>query len=323
MADYPTKLADLPKEERSVSSGHRLCTGCAAGTIARLVGKAVPDKPFMWVNATCCLEVATTIYPFAAWHVPWIHNAFENAAATASGVRSGLDMLMKKGRIPQRDIEVIAIGGDGGTYDIGIQAISGAIERGHDFVYICYDNEAYMNTGIQRSGATMHAAWTTTSPAGEAVPGKQEFKKPLLRIVAAHGLEYCATASCSYPLDFVRKVKRAVDVKGPAFVHIIQPCLRGWRFDTSESFQVARLAVESRFFPLYEVYNGYKYVLNYPNPMMSKVPIEDYLKQQGRLRHLFKPERKQEILDIIQAHVDKEWEKLLELAEFSEKSALY
>jgi pyruvate ferredoxin oxidoreductase beta subunit len=321
-SDYPTKLADLPKEERSVSSGHRLCTGCAAGTIARLIGKAV-EQPLMWVNATCCLEVATTIYPFAAWNIPWIHNAFENAAATASGVRAGLDMLMKKGRIPQQDTEVIAIGGDGGTYDIGIQAISGAIERGHDFLYICYDNEAYMNTGIQRSGATMHAAWTTTSPAGEAVLGKKEFKKPLLRIIAAHGLEYAATASVAYPLDFVRKVKRGVDVKGPAFVHVIQPCLRGWRFDTSESFQVARLAVESRFFPLYEVFWGYKYVLNYPDPKAPKVPIEEYLKQQGRLRHLFKPQRKQEIIDILQEHVDKEWQKLLELAEFSEKSAVY
>ncbi|MFX1465898.1 MAG: thiamine pyrophosphate-dependent enzyme, partial [Promethearchaeota archaeon] len=202
-------------------------------------------------------------------------------------------------------------------------SISGAIERGHDFVYICYDNEAYMNTGIQRSGATMHAAWTTTSPAGEAVLGKKEFKKPLLRIVAAHGLEYCATASVSHPLDFVRKVKRAVDVKGPAFVHVIQPCLRGWRFDTSESFQVARLAVESRFFPLYEVYHGYKFVLNYPNPALSKVPVEEYLKNQGRLRHLFKPAKNQEIIDIIQKHVDLEWDKLLELAEFSEKSAIY
>ena len=315
-SDYPTKLSDLPKEER-FNSGHRLCAGCGAGTIARLMTKAV-DKPLIVVNATGCLEVSGTIFPHNAWSVPWIHNAFENAAATASGVRAGLDVLMRKGELPKRDIEVVTIGGDGGTYDIGLQSISGAIDRGEDFAYICYDNEAYMNTGIQRSGATMHAAWTTTSPVGKVQQGKKRSKKPLIRIIAAHGLEYAATASVAYPLDFVRKVKRAVDIKGPAFVHCIQPCTRGWRFDTSMSIQVARLAVESRFFPLYEIEWGHKFTINHPDTKVSKIPIEEYLKHQGRLSHIFKPEKNQVIIDVIQDHVDKEWNKLLELCTHSE-----
>jgi pyruvate/2-oxoacid:ferredoxin oxidoreductase beta subunit len=175
-----------------------------------------------------------------------------------------------------------------------------------------------MNTGIQRSGATMHAAWTTTSPVGKVQQGKKRSKKPLIRIIAAHGLEYAATASVAYPLDFVRKVKRAVDIKGPAFVHCIQPCTRGWRFDTSMSIQVARLAVESRFFPLYEIEWGHKFTLNHPDAKASKVPIEEYLKNQGRLRHLFKPEKNQVIIDVIQEYVDKEWNKLLELCTHTE-----
>ena len=170
-----------------------------------------------------------------------------------------------------------------------------------------------MNTGIQRSGATMHAAWTTTSPAGKVIPGKPEWKKPMARIIAAHGLEYVATASPAYPLDLIRKVKRGMAVDGPAFLHVISPCMRGWRFDASLAIELARLAVTTRFFPLYEVEWGYKYTLNRPSPKKEKVPIEEYLSKQGRFAHLFKPEKREGIINAIQKHLDEQWEVLLDL----------
>ncbi len=299
------RLRDLSSEEL-LAPGHRLCAGCGASIVVRQAMKAVEGKPVV-VSATGCLEVASTIYPYTAWRNPWVHVAFENAAAVASGIEAAYRALAKRG--VDVDAKVIAFVGDGGTFDIGIQALSGAFERGHNFLYVCYDNEAYMNTGIQRSGATPHGAATTTSVAGKVVPGKPEWKKDMVAIAAAHGVPYTATASPSHWNDLISKFKRAVDTVGPTYIHALSPCPRGWRFDSSDSIELARLAVTTNLFPLYKVVEG-EYRLTY-RPRKPR-PIEDYLKMQGRFRHLFKPEFRHEI-DRIKGRVDKNWHRLLRL----------
>ncbi len=300
------RLKDLPVEEL-FTSGHRLCAGCAAGTIMRMTMKALRG-PTIVVNATGCVEVASTIYPYTSWKVSWVHVAFENAAAVASGVEAAYKALRRRGAW-DKHVDIIAVGGDGGTFDIGIQALSGALERGHDFVYLCYDNEAYMNTGIQRSGATPHGAATTTSPAGSEIPGKPEFKKDLIGICAAHGIEYAATASPAYWNDYITKVRKALEVDGPAVLHVFSPCPTGMRFDPSKSIEIARLAVQTRYWPLYEVEKG-KYKLNIKVPKPK--PLIEFLKPQGRFRHLFKPEFKHE-LEALQRWVDENWRRIAAL----------
>ena len=299
-------LRDLSTEEL-FTSGHRLCAGCGAGIIARMTMKALRG-PTIVVNATGCLEVASTIYPYTAWKVSWVHIAFENAAAVASGIEAAYKAMMKRNAWGKK-VDIIAFAGDGGTFDIGIQALSGALERGHDFVYICYDNEAYMNTGIQRSGATPHGAATTTSPAGTKIPGKPEFKKDLIGICAAHGIEYAATASPAYWNDYITKVRKALEVEGPAVIHVFSPCPVGMRFDSSKSIEVARLAVQTRYWPVYEVENGrYKLNIKVPKPK----PVSEFLKLQGRFKHLFQPKFKH-VIDEIQMHVDENWERITKL----------
>lgn len=275
-------LKELTTEE-PLAPGHRLCAGCGASTAARMALK-MARGPTVVVNATGCLEVASTIYPFTAWRIPWVHVAFENAAAVASGIEAGFKGLAKRGAW-NKCPDIIAFGGDGGTFDIGLQALSGALERGHDFVYICYDNEAYMNTGIQRSGATPHGASTTTSPAGSKIPGKTEWKKDFAGICAAHGIEYVATATVAYWNDYMTKVQKAIEVDGPAVVHVLAPCPRGWRCDSADSIKMARLAVQTRSFPVYEVEKGkYKLSIKVTKP----TPVEELLKAQGRFNHLFR-----------------------------------
>jgi len=299
-------LRDLSTEEL-FTSGHRLCAGCGAGIIARMTMKALRG-PTIVVNATGCLEVASTIYPYTAWKVSWVHIAFENAAAVASGIEAAYKAMMKRNAWGKK-VDIIAFAGDGGTFDIGIQALSGALERGHDFVYICYDNEAYMNTGIQRSGATPHGAATTTSPAGTKIPGKPEFKKDLIGICAAHGIEYAATASPAYWNDYITKVRKALEVDGPAVIHVFSPCPVGMRFDSSKSIEVARLAVQTRYWPVYEVENGrYKLNIKVPKPK----PVSEFLKVQGRFKHLFQPKFKH-VIDEIQRYVDENWERITKL----------
>ncbi|MCD6538315.1 pyruvate ferredoxin oxidoreductase [Candidatus Bathyarchaeota archaeon] len=299
-------LRDLSTEEL-FTSGHRLCAGCGAGIIARMTMKALRG-PTLVVNATGCLEVASTIYPYTAWKVSWVHIAFENAAAVASGIEAAYKAMMKRNAWGKK-VDIIAFAGDGGTFDIGIQALSGALERGHDFVYICYDNEAYMNTGIQRSGATPHGAATTTSPAGTKIPGKPEFKKDLIGICAAHGIEYAATASPAYWNDYITKVRKALEVDGPAVIHVFSPCPVGMRFDSSKSIEVARLAVQTRYWPVYEVENGrYKLNIKVPKPK----PVSEFLKVQGRFKHLFQPKFKH-VIDEIQRYVDENWERITKL----------
>ncbi|MEM4461815.1 MAG: thiamine pyrophosphate-dependent enzyme, partial [Candidatus Bathyarchaeia archaeon] len=227
--------------EEYLSPGHRLCAGCGSALAIRLALKAIRG-PTVVAQATGCVEVSTTIYPQTAWRIPWAHILFENAAAVASGIVEAVKALRKKD-ILDKDIDVIAIAGDGGTFDIGIQALSGALERGHDFVYLCYDNEAYMNTGIQRSGATPRGASTTTSPAGRVIPGKREVKKDLIGIAVAHGIPYAATASIAYPGDYIAKVRKAIEVDGPAVIHVLAPCPLGWGSEPSNTIKLARLAV--------------------------------------------------------------------------------
>jgi len=299
-------LKGLTKEEL-FTAGHRLCAGCGEGTLARMTLKALRG-PTVIVNATGCLEVASTIYPYTSWRTPWVHVAFENAAAVASGIEAAYKALAKRNAW-DKHVDVIAFAGDGGTFDIGIQALSGALERGHDFLYICLDNEAYMNTGIQRSGATPHGAATTTSPAGTKIPGKPEFKKDLIKICIAHGIEYAATASPAYWNDCITKVRKGLEVEGPAVIHAFSPCVPGMRYDSEKSIELARLAVQSRYWPLYEVEKG-RYKLNMK--VVSPKPVVEFLKMQGRFRHLFQPQFQHEI-DIIQQWVDENWKKITEL----------
>lgn len=300
----PVTLKELSKKEILFASGHRLCAGCGAPIIVKMVLLA-SDYPLIVANATGCLEVSSCISDYTAWKIPWIHNAFENAAATLSGVETMYRSLKKQGKI-DKDIKFIAFGGDGGTYDIGLQSLSGAMERGHDMLYICYDNGAYMNTGIQRSSATPLGADTTTRPAGSVVPGKTEQRKNLTKIMAAHNIPYAAQASPSHWADLVRKVRKALDIPGPKFINIISPCNRGWRSRTDDAIMLSRLAVETCYWPLYEIENGVTKITFKPR---EKKPIIDFLKPQGRFKHLFKPDA-EDFLKRIQDDIDKEWERL-------------
>jgi pyruvate ferredoxin oxidoreductase beta subunit len=314
-------LRELAKKPDLLTSGHRLCAGCAEPIIVRMVLKA-SEAPIMVTSATGCMEVATSIFPYTAWNVPWIHVAFENAAANASGMEAAWKAMRKKGKGPlakYEELNIIAIAGDGGTYDIGFQALSGALERGHNFTYLLIDNEAYMNTGIQRSGGTPFAAQTTTTPAGTAIPGKREWKKPIDEIVVAHEIPYVATMSPAWPVDVMTKSRKAFNVKGPAFLHAITPCTRGWRYPAEKTIELSRLAVQTCLFPLYEVRreDGIPiYELSGPSSAIarrpeSKKPIEDYLKTQGRFRHIFRPERDETLLKYFQENIDHRWNMLL------------
>jgi pyruvate ferredoxin oxidoreductase beta subunit len=294
-------------EEKKFVSGHRTCAGCGIPLVVRTVLAASP-KPVVVGVATGCLEVTSTIYPFSSWNVPFIHNAFENVASTISGVETAYKVLKKKGKIKE-DINFVAFGGDGGTYDIGLQALSGALERGHRFVYVLYDNEAYMNTGIQRSSATPFGASTTTAPAGKVHQGKEEWRKDITRIAVAHHIPYVAQASISNLIDLYNKAEKAFKADGPAFLNVLQPCTLGWRYPMKKTVEMAKLAVESKFWPLYEVENGI-YKLNYKPS--KEVPVSEFMKEQGRFKHLFKPENKH-IIDFIQKRTEEEWNKLLKL----------
>ncbi|MDA7857957.1 thiamine pyrophosphate-dependent enzyme [bacterium] len=292
------ELSNIPER---LSSGHRLCAGCGASVGIRQILMATKD-PVVIGSATGCLEVATTIYPFTAWKVPFIHNAFENVAATISGVETAYRAFKKKGKI-KKEIKFMAIGGDGGTYDIGIQSLSGALERGHKMLYVCYDNGAYMNTGIQRSGATPYGASTTTAPAGKAKPGKEQFRKDLLSIVAGHHIPYAAQATISNWKDLIAKAEKAFNTDGPSFLNVLCPCPRGWRFPGEKTIEIAKLAIDTGFWPLVEIENG---VWRFTYKPREKKPIIEWIKSQGRYKHLLKEENKG-IIDTIQKRVDDNW----------------
>jgi len=272
----------LVEKAEAFSPGHRACIGCGEVLAVRLATKAM-GKNVVIVNATGCMEIIASQIPNTTWNVPWIHTLFENTAAVASGVESGLKVLMRKGRIPQEEINVAAIGGDGATLDIGLQALSGAMERGHKFLYVCFDNEAYMNTGVQRSSATPFGATTTTSPAGKKSMGQFSWKKDMPAIAVAHNIPYVATACPSYPFDMMEKIKKAQTFNGPSYIQVFSVCPTGWRTAGDISIRLGRLAVETGVFPLYEVENGkYKMSLDFP----KLKPLTDYTKPQGRFRHL-------------------------------------
>ena len=292
-------------EEEPFAPGHRACSGCGEALAVRLAAKAIGNNAII-VNATGCMEVVASPFPYTSWRIPWIHTLFENAAAVASGVEAGLKAMVKKGKRPEQNIKVVAMAGDGGTSDIGLQALSGALERGHDLLYICLDNEAYMNTGIQRSSATPFGASTTTSPAGKESLGQVTWKKNLPAIAVAHDIPYVATACPSYHRDLMKKVTKALEIPGPAYIHILSVCPTGWRCPTDDTIKVGRLAVRTGVFPLYEVENG-QYKLNLSLTKLE--PVENYLKLQGRFRHLT-----DDTISIIQERVSREYAKLVEMA---------
>jgi len=311
-------LRKLAEERKPILlPGHRLCAGCAAPLIVKLAGFAFRG-PTIAVSATGCVEVATTIFPYTSWAIPWIHNAFENAAATASGIEAAIKAMKKSGRLPYDHIDVVVFAGDGGTFDIGLQALSGMAERGHDVLYILYDNEAYMNTGIQRSGGTPPFAWTTTSPVGRVIPGKPQEKKPIADIMVAHRMPYVATATPAHWADFMRKVRKGIEVDGPAFIHALSSCNRGWRHEINVALEISRRAVDTCYFPLWEYIRGKGYFLTdrslaiARNPKL-KQPVEKFLELQGRFRHLLKPENRH-LLKQFQEYVDAVWEDLLNRA---------
>lgn len=306
-------IKEVAEKPELFTSGHRACAGCGPAIALRYVMKALRG-PTIVTEATGCMEVVSTIYPYTAWKIPWVHTAFETAAANASGIEAAVNVLRRKNRLNYPHVDVIALAGDGGTYDIGIQALSGAAERGHDFLYVLYDNEGYMNTGIQRSGGTPHGASTTTSPAGTVIPGKVQYKKPIAEIMVAHEIPYVATASIGYWADVIAKVQKGLDAKGPAFLHLLTPCPRGWRSETSKTIEIARLAVETCIFPLWEVVNS-EYSLSPQSKAIAlrpekKKPVTEYLKIQRRFAHLFTP-KFEHVIKEIQDDVDKRWNKLL------------
>ncbi|HEY3347480.1 MAG TPA: thiamine pyrophosphate-dependent enzyme [Nitrospirota bacterium] len=279
------KLKELSDREELITGGHRMCAGCGAPIVVRQVLMAI-EEPVVIANATGCLEVSTCLYPYTAWKTPWIHSAFENAAATISGVEAMYQSKRAQGLIT-KPIKFIAFGGDGGTYDIGFQSLSGALERGHDFMYICYDNGAYMNTGIQRSSSTPFGADTTTSPAGKVQQGKVQPRKDMTKIAVAHNIPYVAQASPHNWRDLMSKVQKAMSIEGAKFLNVIAPCNRGWRTQTNDAIKLSRMAVDCCFWPLFEVEYG-KYTLNY-TPKKNRIPVIDWIKPQGRFKHLFKP----------------------------------
>ncbi len=304
---YAAKL--LPREEL-FASGHKACQGCAPALALRYLMKALGPNTIV-CNATGCMEIVSSAYPDIAWGVPWIHVAFENAAAVASGVESAIKVLQRKGKLAPGKINVVAIGGDGGTFDIGLQALSGMLERGHNALYLCYDNEAYMNTGIQRSSSTPYGASTTTSPAGKAIPGQRTNKKDLLEIGAAHNIAYAATACTSYPFDFMEKVKKAFSYDGAKLIHILAPCPTGWRTNPGDVIKHGRLAVQTGMFPLYEVDHG-RYRMSIDLPFLK--PVKPYLMSQGRYRHLT-----EEQIAVIEANIKARYNKLQALCRITQE----
>ena len=302
-------LKEVMNKPERLAAGHRMCAGCGATIAVRGVLRALREGDRAVIgNATGCLEVSTYMYPYTAWEDSYIHNAFENAGATLSGVETAYRALKKRGRISEdENFRFITFGGDGGTYDIGFQSLSGAMERGHDMVYVCYDNGAYMNTGIQRSSATPMFADTTTTPVGTQSNGKLQSRKDLAAIIAEHNVPYVAQTTLTQNFkDMYEKSEKAIYTEGAAFLNIMAPCPRGWRYETSEIMKICRLGVETCYWPLFEVDHG-KWILNYEPK--KKLPIEDFLREQGRFKHLFK-KGNEHLIEQFQDEVDRRWEAL-------------
>ena len=310
-------LKEVVNKKSRLTSGHRMCAGCGAPVTVRAVLNALKENDKAVItSATGCLEVSTCIYPYTSWKdVSFIHSAFENAGATCSGVVGAYNALKRKGKI-EDNVKFIAFGGDGGTYDIGLQSLSGAMERGTDMVYVCYDNGAYMNTGTQRSSATPHFADATTSPVGKISNGKAEPRKDLTEIMVKHNLPYVAqTAMFGNFKDIYEKSEKAIYTEGPCFIAALSPCTRGWGYETENLIEIQKKAVDSCFWPLYEVENGIYHITYKPT---NKIPVEEFLKMQRRFKHLFK-EGNEHLIQQIQEEVDKKWNYLLQMEEMTNK----
>jgi len=306
------KLRELSLQPDRFGNGHALCAGCAEPISVRQILAALENPPVVAL-ATGCLEVATTRFPNTAWKVPVIHSAFENSATTISGVEAAYKALVRKGKLEDRPMTFVVFAGDGATYDIGFQWLSGALERGHKFVYVCLNNEGYMNTGIQRSSATLLGAWTTTTPSGDDVTGKTEWHKDMTRIVAAHNIPYVAQAATHNWKDLMTKVRKAEQADGPAFINVLTPCDRGWRFDTDKTMEVSKVMVEAGMWPLYEVIDG---VWKMSSGSRKRRPVVDALKMQKRFSHILNGDDPS-MVDEIQRRVDEEWDSLQALCEMS------
>lgn len=294
---------------KNLAPGHSACAGCAFPTIVRTILGESPD-PVVISNATGCLEVTSTLYPYTAWKIPYIHSAFENASATISGVERAHKILSKKKKVPKK-VKFVVFGGDGATYDIGLQSLSGALERGHDFVYVVYDNGGYMNTGNQRSSATPYGAATETTPAGKESFGKVEMRKNLMEIVNAHHIKYAAQANVAYLADLKKKARKAFETEGPAFLSVFSPCTNNWKFPTSQYVAIAKLATETNFWPLFEIEDG-KYKINWATEKPKD--LEEFLKTQGRFKHLFS-EKNKPVLAEMKKIVQDEWKRLINKTE--------
>ena len=293
-------IKDLPREECYIP-GSAACPGCPATMALRILFKAIGKNMVMSVPA-CCTSVIESLHPKTSFNIPVMNIAFEAAAAGASGIEAGLRQQGKT------DTTVVAWAGDGGTYDIGIQALSGAMERNTNFIYICYNNQIYSNTGIQRSGATPYAAWTTTT-----VSGKTEFRKEMGEIIQAHHIPYAAQACVSYPEDLYKKIKKAKSIKGPKYIEIMAPCPPGWRFPMEKTVDMGTLAVETGAWALYE-YENDKVTFNGKSKLIlegkiDRKPVEEWIKYQGRFRHLFKPKKDVKRLKAIQEYTDMIWDR--------------
>lgn len=312
-------LKEIIKKESRFVSGHRMCAGCGAPPIVRAILRGVNEEDNAVVSvATGCLEVSSCIYPYTSWkNCSFIHTAFECAPATLSGIEKAYQALQKRGKLSkEKTTKFIAFGGDGGTLDIGLQSLSGTMERKHDITYVCYDNGAYMNTGTQRSSATPHFADTTTSPAGKVTHGKLEQRKDLVEIMVKHNIPYVAqTALYGNLKDIHDKAQKAIYTEGPSFISAFSPCPRGWGYPTEELASISKLAIDTCFWPIYEVIDGV-YKINYkPSNIL---PIEEFLKTQKRFAHLFKEENKWMIEDM-QNEVNKKWNYLLMMEEATNK----
>ena len=313
----PYNVKDVVANKPSrFTAGHRMCAGCGAPPAIRMVLRALkPEDHAVIASATGCLEVSSFIYPYTSWADSFIHTAFECSAATLSGAEAAYQSMKKQGKI-ENTTKFIAFGGDGGTYDIGLQSLSGAMERGHDMVYVCYDNGAYMNTGIQRSSATPKFADTTTSPAGKVLPGKMQSRKDLTKIMVSHHLPYVAqTVGYMNFKDLYEKSEKAIYTEGPTFLNVLSPCPRGWGYPTDMLMHINKLAVETCYWPLYEVVDG-KYKINYKPA--KKLPIEEFLRPQKRFKHMFKPGNEW-MIEAFQKEVDARWQELLDLEEITNR----
>lgn len=317
MNNIITAKKTLNTKPTLLSPGHRACAGCGQIITARIVADTLGPNIII-ANATGCLEVITTPYPESSWGIPWIHSLFENAPAVASGIKAALNYKYKIQNSPLLnrreagdEVKIIAQGGDGSTFDIGLGLLSGMWERNENIIYICYDNEGYMNTGAQASGSTPWGTNTTTTPEGNSLEidaiGSHLFKKNMIAIALAHNLKYVAQTTIGYPLDIIAKIKKAKEINGPSYIQILTPCIPGWKIESNQTIKLAKLATQTGLYPVIEYIDGE--LISSLKINQPQIPVEEYLKQQGRFKHLFKNENNKKQIEFIQQIADRNIEK--------------